>query len=187
MLSPPTLRLVRWSQALVLAMCCFAAAPLTAQTEELEPAPEEGLQAPEEDVQVFQDWRVRCESQDDVERCVMFQNLVYRESGQTILSIQIGRNANQQASAVFIVPLGVILPPGVQLEIDGGSPTTIDYQQCSRQSCVAPFPLDDALLSRMKRGLEAQVTFHAVVQGSRRPITVPVSLKGFTAAFNNVR
>ncbi|NIR31595.1 MAG: invasion associated locus B family protein [Gammaproteobacteria bacterium] len=182
MRSPSPIEFARRLQILVLATSCLAATPLAAQDEQ----PEQG---PEQDVQVYQDWRVRCESgNESQQRCIMFQNLVYQDSGQTVLSIQIGRNtATERPAAVFIVPLGVILPPGVSMEIDGGSRTKIDYQQCNRQSCIAPLPLNDTLLGTMKRGLEAQVTFHAVVQGSRRPITVPVSLKGFTAALNRIR
>lgn len=182
---PSSAQPARSMQVVVLATLCLAAIPLTAQEEQLGQEREQ----PEQDVQVYQDWRVQCQPGDgSQQRCVMFQNLVYEESGQTILSVQIGRSATgERPSAVFIVPLGVILPPGVSMQIDGGSATKVDFQQCNRQSCVAPLPLDDTLLSTMKKGLEAQVTFHAVVQGNRRPITVPVSLKGFTAALNQTR
>lgn len=153
-------------------------------------AQEEPAQEPEQEAQVFQDWRVQCQqaAEGQRERCYMFQNLVYRESGQTVLSLQIGRtSAGGEPVAVFILPLGVILPPGLRMEIDDGAPTELDYQQCNQQGCIARLPLAEPMVDALKQGLEANVTFEAFVEGQRQPVTVPVSLKGFTAAFDATR
>jgi len=134
-----------------------------------------------EDVQTFQDWRVQCESPEGApqERCYMYQNLVMRESGQRVLLVGVVRDA-QNAAAIFTAPLGVLLPPGVTIQVDDGDEMRVPFQQCGRQGCVARLRLGDELLSAMRAGLEAQVTIY---RADQQPVSLPVSLKGFTAAY----
>lgn len=135
----------------------------------------------------FRDWRLRCESKDApaAGRCFLFQNIVMREGGQRLLTISVGYLPGAKGpAAIFTMPLGMALPPGVSVAVDDGEAIRFPVERCEPAGCIGGLPLDDGLVARFKAGLEARVTFH---DRNRRPITVPVSLRGFTAGFREVR
>ncbi len=82
------------------------------------------------------------------------------------------------------VPLGVLLPSGVALKVDKGQRFDAPFKICTAKGCEAGIPRDDLLLRTMKRGLVARIAFLDGI--TRRQITVPVSLKGFAAAFRTL-
>lgn len=136
--------------------------------------------------QTFNNWTARCEQAPgaNVERCFIFQNLVFKESGQRLVHVAVGYLAtNGQAAAVITMPLGISLPPGASISVDGGEAVKIVIERCDANGCVGALALDDALVTALKRGREAQISFH---DASRRRIAVPVSLLGFTAGFNSL-
>lgn len=134
--------------------------------------------------QTFKDWTARCEESPGsaVERCFIFQNLVLKESGQRLVHVAVGYlAADGRPAAVITLPLGISLPLGASISVDGGTPENIVIERCDASGCIGTIRLSDALVAELKRGREARVAFH---DGSRRRIAVPVSLLGFTAGFN---
>ena len=137
--------------------------------------------------EVYQDWRVRCEEagEDGPGRCFMFQNLVLREGNRQLLNLAIGfPQEDGPAVGILMLPLGIALPPGVQIQIDEGEPVRIQFEHCISAGCRAPFPLEEGLVESMKAGKQAKVTFY---DASRRPVELPVSLAGFTAAYEALK
>ena len=137
--------------------------------------------------QTFKDWRLQCDvpPEGSEERCFMVQNLVMREGGQRLLNVAVGYLAETETPAIiFTLPLGVSLPPGVSLQVDEGETKKFPVERCTENGCIAGLALDDASLATFKEGIKANVTFS---DGARRPVTVPVSLKGFSAGFTAVR
>ncbi|MDZ7753128.1 MAG: invasion associated locus B family protein [Gammaproteobacteria bacterium] len=135
------------------------------------------------------DWRVRCEKPEDgsaPERCFMFQNLVMRDSQRQLLNFAVAF-PNEDAdtpTAVVMVPLGVSLPAGLGLAVtEDTEPTRVAFQHCITIGCRAVIPLDDGQVAALKAGTEATVSFS---DGTGRAVNVPVSLSGFTAAFNSL-
>ena len=55
---------------------------------------------------------------------------------------------------------------------------------CGPKGCRVRFSFDDNLMNLFKRGNAAKVTFFG---GDQKPIRIPVSLKGFTAALTEVQ
>jgi invasion protein IalB len=142
------------------------------------------VQADPEHGQVFKNWTMRCEKSPgaSIQRCFIFQNLVLKESGQRLVHMAVGYlAANGQAAAVITMPLGISLPPGADISVDGGTPEDIVIERCDANGCVGAVALSDQLVAALKRGREARISFH---DASRRRIAVPVSLLGFTAGFN---
>ncbi len=139
------------------------------------------------DGQQFKDWVASCpkvEGSDEV-RCFIFQNLSIRESNQPVLSIRVGIvRGTEQPAALLTVPLGVFLPVGMEVRVDAGEPTRVAYQVCNQGGCIAALPLDEARIKAFKSGQKANVKFE---DGRRQPVTVPVSLSGFTAGFEALR
>lgn len=144
------------------------------------------VQAGPEHGQTFKNWTTRCEQSPDtsVERCFIFQNLVLKESGRRLVHMAVGYlAANGEAAAVITMPLGISLPPGATISVDGGMPEAIVIERCDANGCVGAVALSDQLVAALKRGREAHISFH---DASRRRIAVPVSLLGFTAGFNSL-
>lgn len=134
--------------------------------------------------QTFRNWTARCESAPGAsrERCFIFQNLVLKESGQRLVHVAVGYlAANAQPAAVVTLPLGISLPPGADISVDGGEPVDIVIERCDKNGCIGALALDAAMIAALKRGREARIRFH---DGTRRRIAVPVSLLGFTAGFD---
>jgi len=139
------------------------------------------VQAKPEHGQTFKDWTTRCEQAPgtDMERCFIFQNLVLKESGQRLVHMAVGYlAANGQAAAVVTMPLGISLPPGASISVDGGAPQKIVIERCDGNGCIGAVTLSERLVADLKRGREARVSFH---DGRRRRIAVPVSLLGFNS------
>ena len=136
--------------------------------------------------QKFRNWTARCESAPSttVERCFIFQNLVLKESGKRLVHMAVGYlAANGQAAAVVTLPLGISLPPGATISVDGGEPVDIVIQRCNTNGCVGVLALGERLIADLKKGREARIGFH---DGTRQRIAVPVSLLGFTAGFESL-
>jgi len=163
------------------------AAPALAQATEApesaepEPGPRDGLE--------FQDWRLRCEAATEQrpEFCEMHQRVVNQEGERVMLAV-VGRLPNiDTPGLLFVLPLGISLPPGAFLRIDQGEEEQVPVERCERQGCRIELLLDDELLARLKAGTRATVSFHVYDgQGQRPRVDVPVSLLGFSAALAEV-
>ncbi len=144
------------------------------------------VQAKPEHGQTFEDWTARCEQAPgaNLERCFIFQNLVLKESGKRLVHMAVGYlAANGQAAAVITMPLGISLPPGASISVDGGAPRSIVIERCDNDGCVGAVTLSEQLVADLKRGREARISFH---DGTGRRIAVPLSLLGFTAGINSL-
>ncbi len=139
------------------------------------------------DGQAFQDWMVKCEGGEGVtERCFAFQNIVVTESRQQLLVLAAGYlGPKGEPWVILTVPLGVLLQSGLALKVDEGERFDTVFKICTAKGCEAGIPLDDDLLRLMKAGLVARIAFLDAITG--RQITVPVSLKGFSASFQTLK
>jgi invasion protein IalB len=138
--------------------------------------------------QAFRDWMVTCEGQPDDQpgaddgaapQCYIVQNIALKESGQRLLHVAVGYPPQRERPAAIItLPLGIFLPAGIGLAVDDGEPLRVPVQHCLTVGCRALLALDENLVSQLKAGHQARITFQ---DSSRREIGVPVSLLGFTA------
>jgi len=131
-------------------------------------------------------WRVRCNTPTGAPAaCQIFQNIVVKESGQPVLKFAVGfAEDGNTAVGIFVIPLGIYLPPGLTLQVDDGQVFEMAIEICGKKGCRVRFSFDDNLLTLFKRGSSATVTFYV---GDQKAIRIPVSLKGFTLALKDVR
>ena len=148
------------------------------------PPSEPGLE-----VRQFQDWAVRCGApvEGAPAACEMVQQRL-DEQGQTVLAIAVGKVPNTDDPGMLIIlPLGIWLPPGVVLRVDGGEEIPGRIERCERRGCQVELLLEPDILTRLKAGTEANVLFQIYDEnGQPRVVGVPFSLLGFTAALNEV-
>jgi invasion protein IalB len=149
--------------------------PLAAQSE----APRSGAEI---ETQQFEDWVLRCQpaSETQLQACRIRQNIIAEDSGNTVLQIVAGRFGPEKVlGAVFFVPVGVRLPPGIRIQVDERPPRVFPFEVCDSETCQVRAILEGDLLEDFKAGMTGQVNFQNAAGRSR---TVPISLKGFTAA-----
>lgn len=131
----------------------------------------------------FDAWLVRCQTAKEGVGCGMSQQIVDQQSRQPILQLILGRAPSGKGhQLVAIMPLGVTVPPGIAIQI-GETKRNVAFIQCLPGGCVAPLPVDDALLGALKSGKEGRV---GVVDRRGQTVAVPFSLKGFAGAFDKM-
>ena len=80
----------------------------------------------------------------------------------------------------FEVPIGVYLPTGLALTIDGKDFGTTLFERCFPDRCVAFVDLRQETVAMLKKGKVATLIVHSA---PKQPIYLPISLKGVTAGF----
>ena len=159
-------------------------------------------------VETHKDWKVACDPRKDAQgneyqQCYMLQDWNQEAQRRRVLQVAIAYpgNVDGQVMAVFTMPLGVFLPPGVSMAVDKNAPSKFPFQRCEswpvRDSegnqrmdagCKAAIRMPDELVNSFKRGNKANIVFHAYgPQGKTGPVNVPVSLSGFTSALNSLQ
>lgn len=152
----------------------------SAQTKPAEPA-EASLQ-PEGTTATYQDWLLRCAvSAEKVRACEIVQNLQAQGQQGLVASVALGKiDPKGPLRLVVQVPPGVWLPAGVKVQIsERAKPLQLEYKRCP-QGCFAELELDAAAVQALRSATDAgSFTFE---DGARRPITLPLSFKGFVPA-----
>ena len=136
------------------------------------------------DGETYGDWRAEClkptTGKKQQPSCHVFQNLLGKESGKRVLHMAIGPIPGKKTLALIITtPLGILLPAGLTLRIDGKDPKRIPMQACFQKGCQAIFPLQSAWQKKLMGGNKAEVIFYNI---QNKPISIQISLKGITAA-----
>jgi invasion protein IalB len=129
-----------------------------------------------------QGWFKVCTKQEDNDVCIV-QNLLTANNGQLVTAvglISVSGKINRKVMQVS-VPSARMIPPGVQMQIDGGKGVKLDYAICMPDKCVAEAPLSDALLASLKKGNEVVFTS---VNFQRAPNPIKMTLEGFTGVYD---
>ncbi len=131
------------------------------------------------------DWSVHCvEKKDDKPGCFMYQNLFNKENKQLVMRVAIGflEKKNEPVS-MMTLPLGVGLRAGVLIQVDDNKSGQAPYEYCDKVGCRVTMKLGKEAVETMRKGKVMNVSF-ATVQ--RQKVAVPVSLKGFNEALDEV-
>lgn len=166
------------------AIALFACALLTTGTA-MPAAAQSEMATPQATTATYRDWTLRCEHLPDTpprKVCELAQAVRAQDGRAVLAQIVLGRPAPDQPTKLIVqLPAGVWLPANVTLSAPSGETITATFTRCM-QLCVADADTDDALISALKAATEpAKLTFQ---DGNRRPIELPISLNGFTAAIS---
>ena len=82
-----------------------------------------------------------------------------------------------------MAPIGVFLPTGVALEIDGEAVSRVPFTYCLPQVCIAIAEASPATLEKLKKGGKANFI---VYEAPGRGMSLEFSLKGFTAGLKQL-
>ena len=129
----------------------------------------------------FADWKLQCEEPKDVteDSCILTQEVSRISDGLPIFKFTVYYSREKQKPvAILILPLGILLPQGVLLEIKKNKPIHLAIRRCSFGGCRTRITLEGKLLKILKSGNTLRVTYY---EQKLKPITLELSLMGFTA------
>jgi|SRR5690554_6380939 len=128
-------------------------------------------------------WSIVCDTPPGAssEQCAMMQNVVAEDRPEVGLSVVVLRTADNKAEILRVLaPLGVLLPNGLGLNVDGKDIGRAYFVRCFQDGCYAEVILEEQLLNTLKTGKSA--TF-IVFQTPEEGIGIPVALDGFAEGF----
>lgn len=131
----------------------------------------------------YGDWQMSCDTPPGAsfEQCAIIQNVSAEDQPNVGLSVIVLKTADQQARLLRVLaPLGVLLPNGLGLNIDGKDIGRVAFVRCLPNGCVAEVVLDDDLLKALSDGKNA---IFVVFKTPEEGIGIPVSLNGFGEGF----
>lgn len=131
----------------------------------------------------FQDWRVLCTRQDDGKVCMMRQDQT-RSNGERLLAMEIREPQNDGLLGILLLPFGIVFETGITPRIDDHPPMgALSFRTCLPSGCLAVFPINQRTIERMSKGAQLKLK---VTTLSGETLTFPVSLRGFTAAYERL-
>lgn len=129
-------------------------------------------------------WSIVCDQPAGAsgEQCALMQNVIAEDRPEVGLSVVVLKTADEQARILRVLaPLGVLLPNGLGLNVDGEDIGRAYFVRCFADGCYAEVILEDQLLQTLRGGDMA--TF-IVFQTPEEGIGIPVELDGFGAGFD---
>ena len=124
-------------------------------------------------------WSILCDTPAGAkaEQCALVQNVVAEDRPEVGLSVVVLKTADNKAKILRVLaPLGVLLPNGLGLNVDGKDIGRAYFVRCFQDGCYAEVILEDTLIKALSSGTSA--TF-IVFQTPEEGIGIPVDLKGF--------
>ena len=129
-------------------------------------------------------WSVVCDKPAGAatEQCALMQNVIAEDRPEVGLSVVVLKTADRKSKILRVLaPLGVLLPNGLGLNVDGKDIGRAYFVRCFSDGCYAEVVLEDELLKTFRSG--ATATF-IVFQSPEEGIGIPVDLKGFGEGYD---
>lgn len=154
---------------LALVSCLVLAVPAAAQA----PGPA--------DMQTIGDWTVRCFPGRSISPCDVYQQLNEKASHRLVLAVSIAYVPSQGRHTMQImVPLGVSISRGAQLQTKAFTPPVLHYHHCDSAGCYIELIMPDVAIKSLYNGGDgAKIT---IMADNGRPLDLPISLRGFAEA-----
>lgn len=112
--------------------------------------------------------------------CLTHHERLDGNSGRVLVSAAIRQVEGQDKQALMVmVPLGMALPPGIQVKVDENEPVKLQYSLCHAAGCTAEAEATPAIIDQMKKGKQVVV---AAINLAGKAIGFPVPLTGFNQA-----
>ncbi|MFM8746163.1 MAG: invasion associated locus B family protein [Aestuariivirga sp.] len=133
-------------------------------------------------------WKVTCETppaaegQQPQRQCGMVQSAKNEKNPRaqlTLVLVKVAQGDKTGFNMRVIAPIGVFLPTGVALEIDGEAVGRVPFTRCMPQVCMAFAEASPETIAKMKKGKEANfIIYEAPGVG----LPMKLSLEGFSAS-----
>lgn len=133
-------------------------------------------------------WIVNCNPTKDgaLMLCQMSQTFNEAKSKKRIMAISIRPQPTDKAKRplmVLALPHGLHFPSGANFKVDDQPAVPVVLQTSDPNGVYSATPLGPKTIAAMKKGNVVTITMFAA---ANKPLAIPVSLVGFTAAFNKI-
>ncbi len=132
-------------------------------------------------------WQVSCRTPPGAkeEKCALVQSVTAEDRPNVGLTVVFYRAIGEDKKLLrVVVPLGVLLPTGLGLKIDGQDVGNAPFLKCGKRGCVAEVVLQDEVIAKMKTGA---IAMFIIFDTPEAGIGIPVSLQGFGDALANIK
>ena len=131
----------------------------------------------------YGDWQMSCDTPPGAsfEQCAIIQNVLAEDQPNVGLSVIVLRTADREARLLRVLaPLGVLLPNGLGLNVDGTDMGRVAFVRCLPNGCIAEVELDEEIVKVLSEGTNA---IFVVFKTPEEGVGIPVSLNGFAEGF----
>ena len=132
-------------------------------------------------------WQVSCRTPPGAkeEKCALVQSVTAEDRPNVGLTVVFYKAIGEDKKLLrVVVPLGVLLPTGLGLKIDGQDVGNAPFLKCGKRGCVAEVVLQDDIITKMKKGTTAMFIIFDTPEAG---IGIPVALQGFGDALANLK
>lgn len=131
----------------------------------------------------FDGWIVTCNEFSGgpkIRECESLLRITQQKTNQVVFSWTVGLNGNSKVVATFQTPTGVLIAPGIELQIGNAAARKIPFTSCEAGRCVSTTMVDAAMLREMTTASTAK----AVIQGAQgSTVDFNIEMKGFDKAY----
>lgn len=114
--------------------------------------------------------------------CLTHHERLSAVNGMVLVSVAIRNVSGQDKEHLMVlVPLGVALPPGIQVRVDENKPIPAKYTFCHVGGCTAEVEADKEVIDELKKGKKMAVF---AINNVGKTIGFPIPLSGFTKAYD---
>jgi len=130
------------------------------------------------------DWTKVCgqDKPNNTEICYTTREFV-SDQGQPVMAVAVYDIKGPQPQKVmrFLMPLGLLLQPGIRFAVDQGQATPGRFAICLPNGCFAEAPVKDDFIAALKKGTTLNVS---VQNHLTREVTFAVPVAGFAKGFD---
>lgn len=127
----------------------------------------------------YGDWQYVCKAPPPGaknEACALVQSVTAEDRNNIGLTIYFQRFSNGVRVLRVFAPVGVLLPPGIGLKVDGADIGHAPFLRCHTFACYAQVTVEEKLIEQFKNGKTA---IFIIFQTEEAGIGIPISLAGF--------
>jgi invasion protein IalB len=131
-------------------------------------------------------WQVVCKTPEGAkaELCALVQDVTSESNPDVQLSVQFHQSPDGNKVLRVHAPLGLLLPPGLGLQIDKEKVGNAQFVRCQVVGCVAQVTLPPELLAKFTAGKTA---WFIIYQTKEQGIGIPVGLDGLGEALAELK
>jgi invasion protein IalB len=134
---------------------------------------------------IHDQWQVRCQlaGTPPQDQCAVIQSVTAEDRPAVGMTVILLRSTDKKIMLRVVAPLGILMPSGLGLKIDGKDIGRAGFVRCLANGCIAEVIVDDALLGQLKGGKVAQFI---IFQTAEEGIGIPISLAGLAAGLGDL-
>lgn len=126
-------------------------------------------------------------NKENAQGCVVFQQLIVKETGQRLVEFIIAPPALDAEDAAYqgtlILPLGLALQAGGALKIDENEAYRFAFRTCTAEGCMANVRIDETLIGELRSGEKVALILK---NANGQQLSINLSLKGLDTALDTL-